>query len=327
MDVDTFIRRHGADWERLAALTAGGHRALARRGGAAVEEAVGLHHRVSAHLAEAQTRLRDPELVAHLTGVVSAARSAVHGASTTTRDDLLAMFGRRYARAVGATLPAVGVAAVVLFGAMALVGLWTLWSPEARAGIVPGFAASVAGDRLDDLRSADPGLGLFIFVNNVRVAVFAFVAGVTLGVGTVWLLAANGVFIGALAGAAAAVGVGDRFLALVLPHGFLELLAICIAGGAGLHLGWAAIRPGDRPRSVALAQEARTSLLVAVGVVPAFLVAATIEGLLTGVTGLVWLEVSIGLAVAVGYAAWLVRVGRAQRTVGAPPGLTAAPPP
>ena len=39
-----------------------------------------------------------------------------------------------------------------------------------------------------------------------------------------------------------------RFFGLILPHGLFELCAICIAGGAGLRLGWTLIAPGDRTR-------------------------------------------------------------------------------
>src|SRR5262249_20908938 len=42
------------------------------------------------------------------------------------------------------------------------------------------------------------------------------------------------------------------FNSLILTHGVLELSAICIAGGAGLLLGWALIAPGARPRRGAL---------------------------------------------------------------------------
>jgi uncharacterized membrane protein SpoIIM required for sporulation len=91
----------------------------------------------------------------------------------------------------------------------------------------------------------------------------------------------------------------------VLPHGFLEIMAICIAGGAGLRIGWSLIDPGDRPRSVALQEEATDAVLVVIGVIPAFAIAALIEGFVTGRTGFPLLEVGLGAVVALAYLAFL----------------------
>lgn len=331
MDVDSFIRAHEADWQRLQTLTARGHGPLAKRGGVGIEEAITLYHRVSSQLAEAQTRLRDPDLIAHLTGVVAQARTAVYGADPRSAKDVAALFGSRYRQAVAAVLPSAGVAAALLFGSLIVVTIWVALSGEARNGLVPGFAEALAGPEIQELRESDPAVGGMIFINNVRVAVIAFALGVTVGIGTVAILLYNGLHVGAIAGAATAAGVSGRFYELVLPHGFLELFAICLAGGAGLYLGRAIIRPGDRDRAEALAEATKTSLIVIVGVVPAFLVAAVIEGLLTGVTGSAVFEIGLGLAVAAAYAAWLIVLGRSPASDGAESGgamarpVTAAP--
>jgi uncharacterized membrane protein SpoIIM required for sporulation len=162
-------------------------------------------------------------------------------------------------------------------------------------------------------------LSAYIFQNNVQVAFLAFALGITLGIGTIVVIVQNAVFIGLLAGAFQAAGKADVFWALVLPHGFLELIAICIAGGAGLRLGWSAIDPGDRYRLTALAEEARDAVLVVVGVIPAFGMAALIEGFVTGRTGTPILEIALGAAVAAGYVVFLF--GRSR------PRLRAAPAP
>ena len=140
----------------------------------------------------------------------------------------------------------------------------------------------------------------------MQVAFLAFALGITFGIGTIWVITTNAVFIGLLAGGFQAAGQGWTFWSLVLPHGFLELTAICIAGGAGLRVGWSMIDPGDRPRVTALGEEARDAVLLIVGVIPAFAVAAVIEGFVTGHTGAPLVEVLIGAAVMVAYLALLL---------------------
>jgi uncharacterized membrane protein SpoIIM required for sporulation len=156
--------------------------------------------------------------------------------------------------------------------------------------------------------------------NNVQVAFLAFALGITLGVGTVWVVVKNAAVLGVLAGAFQAVGHGAAFWALILPHGVLELTAICISAGAGLRMGWSLVDPGDRPRKRALAEEATDAVMVVVGVIPAFVVAATIEGFVSGTSVPDVVEVSLGAGVAVAYVCflfglhpgrgWRVRAGR-----------------
>ncbi|MGH2640600.1 MAG: stage II sporulation protein M, partial [Actinomycetota bacterium] len=86
----------------------------------------------------------------------------------------------------------------------------------------------------------------------------------------------------------------------------LELTAICIAGGAGLRVGWAMVDPGDRGRVTALGEEARDAVLLILGAIPAFGVAAVIEGFVTGRTGAPIVEVLIGVIVVTGYLALLL---------------------
>ncbi len=137
-------------------------------------------------------------------------------------------------------------------------------------------------------------------------AFLAFALGVTLCIGTLVVLVQNALLLGVLAGAFQAVGNGGRFWALVLPHGILELTAICIAAGAGLRMGWALIDPGDRPRSVALREETSEAVVVVVGVIPAFVVAAIVEGFVTGSGVPDAIEIGLGIVLAVGYVALLI---------------------
>ncbi|HEX9889474.1 MAG TPA: stage II sporulation protein M [Nitriliruptorales bacterium] len=318
MDVDGLIRAHRQSWQRLEAATARGPKALARQGGERIDEVVRLYLLTSAHLAELRTRSHDRELERYLSHVVATAHGAIYGSRPRTVRGLLATFGERYRGALGRTRLHVAVAGLLLLGTCVAVGMWAWASPEAQAGLVPGYVSTLA-EQGGSLRDPSAGLSTAIFLNNVRVAMLAFALGITLGLGTVWVLVTNGVLIGGLAGTAVAVGGGQRFFSLVLPHGFLELLAIAIAAGAGLRMGWSVIEPGDRTRKQALALAGRDAALVVVGVVPAFALAGAIEGLLTGVTGVPVAEIVGGAGVAAAYA-WFVLVAPASRERDEPTG-------
>lgn len=317
MDLDSYIAKHRAEWTALDGAVSRSYQGA--HAGADITEMIRLYLRVSSHLAEVQSRYHDPALVEYLNGLVARAHAAIYGTEARSARGALALFGARYREALRRTVPHILVVAALLFGIGLAVGVWVATSQEARVGLLPP-AAREALERADGSVAIDvgsPEMSAYIFQNNVQVAFLAFALGITLGIGTIFVIVQNAALIGVLAGAAQAAGKADVFWALVLPHGFLELIAICIAGGAGLRIGWSIVDPGDRLRATALAEEARDAVLVVIGVIPAFLIAALIEGFVTGRTGMPILEIALGGAVAVAYVVFLFGP-RLPRLRGAP---------
>ena len=296
MDVDTFIGKYRAEWTRLERAVAGGDRSLARMSGPELREVVTLYLRASNHLAEARARYADPDLEGYLNRLVVAAQAAVYSARPRSARAFVRLLAVRYPQALRRTMPYIAVAAALLVVLVLASWWWLATSREAQAGLVPDAVRAAirrAGGRRPDL-PPPPALSTVIFFNNVHVALLAFALGITLCVGTLMIVVRNALLLGLLAGAYQAAGRGGPFWSLILPHGLLELTAICIAAGAGLRIGWAIVDPGDRRRSVALREEAAEAVVVVVGVIPAFAVAAFIEGF---VTGRVPSAVEIGLGV------------------------------
>ncbi|MBI1851569.1 MAG: stage II sporulation protein M [Planctomycetes bacterium] len=127
----------------------------------------------------------------------------------------------------------------------------------------------------------DLGHGLMstaIISNNVRVAFLAFAAGVSAGVLTAVLLVLNGISLGSSLAVFANRHVLDVIGVFVMPHGVIELTAICIAGGAGLWMGSAFLLPGRKTRRAAFAERAKEAIALIGGVAVMLLIAGTIEG-------------------------------------------------
>src|SRR5262249_30491776 len=95
------------------------------------------------------------------------------------------------------------------------------------------------------------------------------------------LLVFNGQMLGTLSGLVWLHGYALDFYSLILTHGVLELTAICIAGGAGLMLGWAVVAPGELPRRDALAKAARAAVGLFGGAAGLLVVAGVIEAYVT----------------------------------------------
>lgn len=162
--------------------------------------------------------------------------------------------------------------------------------PWALDALAPAEAARLYGEAHDDLRSTRFGRGTGesylpfaaeLFVNNTRVDLNIWAGGLLFGVPTAWLLATNGVLIGAIAGYSAFVDGGRDFWALVVAHGVPELGAMVLAGAGGLKIAsafWVADRQALLPR---LRERTSTALVLAAPALPLTAIAAVVEAFFT----------------------------------------------
>jgi uncharacterized membrane protein SpoIIM required for sporulation len=140
-----------------------------------------------------------------------------------------------------------------------------------------------------------------------------------LGILTVYVLVLNGLFFGALFGYAAYYNTAGPLTEFVIGHGVLELSMITMAGGAGLQLGFAILRPGLLARRDAVALAAQTSVRLLLGSAPLLVVAGIIEGLISPSDVIpMWVKVSVGVGTGILLYAYLLLAGRAgaKRTRG-----------
>jgi uncharacterized membrane protein SpoIIM required for sporulation len=131
--------------------------------------------------------------------------------------------------------------------------------------------------------------------NNVGVAFQCFAAGLFAGLGSLFFLAYNGVFSGALAGYLASRGLSPTFFSFIVTHSAFELTAIVLSGAAGLRIGHALLAPGRYSRLHALVQASRQSVILLYGATGLLLIAAGIEAFWSSA---IWISHSTKYAVA-----------------------------
>ncbi|MFB6137918.1 MAG: stage II sporulation protein M [Halobacteriaceae archaeon] len=193
-------------------------------------------------------------------------RRAARWLGRTAADGLAAL------RTFALAHPVANLAAAAVLLAGGLAG-YTLTADLGLELLAPGTAGAVA---------VEPSMVGQIWINNWTVVATSAYGGFALGVPVLTNLAFNGLLIGALAGVTDPTAV----LALVAPHGVVELPAIAVGGGLGLVLGrrgWAALR--GRRGAEALAADVRAAFDVLVGLAVLLLVAALIEALMTPLIG------------------------------------------
>jgi uncharacterized membrane protein SpoIIM required for sporulation len=301
VDLDAFVSEHRGEWERLRQLAG---RSLRKLTAEEVDELVALYHRTATHLSMVRSRAPDPGLVAWLSRLVLQARAALTpspGFSVAViRRFLTVTFPGEVYRA-GRWSIAVAVGFVTLSGIrMAVVAD----DPERFAS--PELIEQYADHAFEAYYSTyqPQNFAFLVWTNNALIAAICLAAGILI-LPVLLILWYNIDGIGLAGGIMIGSGRADVFFGLILIHGMLELTAIFIAAGVGLRIGWAWVAPGpDQTRVQAVAQRARSGMVVALGLGLVLLVSGVVEAFVTPAALL-----PIGLRLAIGAAIWLAFLG------------------
>lgn len=311
MDLDAFSAVHRHQWERLQQLTR-----KRRLDGAEADELVRLYQAVATHLSTVRSAAPDPVLVTRLSDLLSRARLRLGGAHEPAWSDVT--------RFVAVTVPAalyrvrwwsLGViAACLAIGVVA--GVQVATDPDALALMgTPSQREAYVEDAFASYYDPGVSFAAMVWTNNAWIAAQCVGLGIT-GVWPAWVLLQNAVQVGATGGMMAHYGELDIFLQLIAPHGLLELTAVFVAGAAGLKIFWTAVSPGPRPRSVALAQEGRALVTVAIGLAGALAVSGLVEGFVTGSALPWWLKIVVGAVALAAFWVYVLVFGRRATAAG-----------
>ena len=278
-----------------------------------LEELVRLYRQTTSDLAIARRDFPADRVTAYVNLLVTRSYGVVYRDPPASTSRLRRFFLRDLPRRYREAWPYLLASAAFLFIPMIVVAVAVLLRPDNAALVVSSslldqikagqtWFASPPGER--------PGLASFIMTHNLEIAALAFGVGISGGIGTVLILAFNGLSLGGIAGALIAYGLGDQLIGFVGPHGFIELSVVVVAGAGGLMLGRAIVWPGLLARGEALTTAATRAAQLVLGLLPFLVIAGTIEGFVSP-SAFGWpYKLAIGVATAVLLYGYLLGVGR-----------------
>ncbi|MGH9173193.1 MAG: stage II sporulation protein M [Vicinamibacterales bacterium] len=306
-------------WQQLEALISSARSRRGSRLSAAELEDLGrLYRQATSDLAIARRDFPRDRVTRYLESLVSRAHPAVYRPEGSQLKAVGHFITAGYPRAFRASGRYIA-AAFALFAVPFLFAFTlALADPTAARVVLPNspFVEQVERGEtwLEAGRSERAPMASFIATNNIQVSFFAFAGGALFGLGTAFVMVNNGLSIGAVAGLASNYALGDDLSAFVSPHGGIELTVIFIAGGAGLLIGDAMLRPGLLTRRQSLVRAGQRAIYLVFGCVPLLLIAGAFEGFvspsglpdigkyLVGAFNLIWLY------------AWLLLAGHSSST-------------
>jgi uncharacterized membrane protein SpoIIM required for sporulation len=281
MDLSTFIQERRPEWRQLEETLE-----LVEGSGLAAlddEQAVEfgrLYRRAASDLNQAQTFVSGDATVQYLNDLVARCYLVIYGKSKIDVGAVLRHlfwgFPVVFRRNLGHFLLATAIfAGGFLFGFLV-----AKFDPASRAFLLPDDMPTIqpgeGGERLQTTGEFT-AFSSFLFTHNITVTLVVFALGMTLGVGTAWMLFVNGLMAGALGAVFWDAGATLEFATGILPHGVLEIPACLIGGAAGFVLAQGLIRARPWPRLEELGRAGREAVLLVSGCIPLLLVAGFLE--------------------------------------------------
>lgn len=283
MKEELFIKKNTDTWKELEVLSSKiikrGIKALSSQ---EVKRFLYLFRKSSHHLAYARTHYPKSSVVLYLNSLIGKCHSHVYAVKRISPSELFSYIAYGFPKLLKDfkwyILTSFGFFA---FGAILSLVL-VLINPDNASLFIPQ-------NYVDGIKSGAGGGGewnyplmsSYIMVNNISVSLRAFVFGITLGLGTIYVLFFNGAMLGSLTGIVYLYGKPLNFWSLILPHGIIELTAIFISGAAGLIIAKHLLLPGEHSRFHSLIKGSKKAVSLVVGIIFMLIIAGIIEGFFT----------------------------------------------
>ncbi|OEK07523.1 hypothetical protein A8C32_17150 [Flavivirga aquatica] len=158
------------------------------------------------------------------------------------------------------------------------------------------FVRSVLGDSyvnmsIENIEAGDPvavyksgsnwGSFIGITINNLRVGIIAFVLGIFLGIGTLYIMFKNCIMLGSFQYFFYEKEVFWESVRGIWIHGSMEIFAIVIEAAAGLILGASILFPATHSRYTSFKIGAKTGIKILISTFPFTFAAGFLEGFIT----------------------------------------------
>jgi uncharacterized membrane protein SpoIIM required for sporulation len=278
----SFIEKRKKDWEELERITVGS-RSLLKEKAAWFPQAC---RKLTGDLNTARSCGFDPSLIDRLNRLTMEGNQILYGREPCSWRALSEFIFRTFPRAVRSQWKSFSACFLVFFGLALFSALICLRSP----GFVYELISRETAAELEEMY--DPGaehflrpgkvstnadmFGFYIY-NNVSIAFRTFAGGILAGVGSVLVLALNGVFLGAAAAHIIHRGYRDTFFSFIIGHSGFELTALVLAAQGGLILGYRLFVTRGLSRGESLREGGKTALPIIAGSALMLTAAALIE--------------------------------------------------
>jgi uncharacterized membrane protein SpoIIM required for sporulation len=289
-----FIKRHKEKWQQFEDI-------LSKKVSVSPDKLSDLYIEVTDDLSYAKTFYPNSKVVAYLNGVAATAHLKIYVTKKESKNRFITFFKTEFPLEFYQHQKQLLIAfSVFLF--FAIVGAFS-------AANDVDFVRMILGDSyvnmtLENISKGDPmavykqqaemDMFLGITINNIRVAMMAFVLGTLFSLGTLFVLMQNGIMLGSFLYFFYDKDLLWESSRTIWIHGTIEIAVIIIAGCAGMVLGNGLLFPKTYSRLESFKKSIKAGLKIMVSTIPFFIVAGFLEGFVTRHTEMPdWLAIFI----------------------------------
>ncbi len=252
------------------------------------DELSALYIEVTDHLSYARTFYPNSNTLSYLNGLSVLAHQKIYKTKRESRTRFITFYTKEFPRFFSQYHKQLLIAFVV-FALFSIVGAYS-------AATDGNFVRLILGDgyvnmTMANIEKGDPmavykemgALNMFlgITINNITVALYAFVYGLFLSLGTIFIIMRNAIMLGSFQYFFYEKGLLWESTRTIWIHGTIEISVIIIAACAGLVLGNSILFPGTYSRLQSFMRGAKDGLKIMLSTIPFFIIAGFLEGFVT----------------------------------------------
>jgi uncharacterized membrane protein SpoIIM required for sporulation len=309
MITNRWIEKRKVYWDRMATLVgAVNGRGLRNLSGAELREVALLYRQIASDLSALRQERTARTVEVQLNQLLARGHEIVYSGRKTQFADIWKFFRSDYPRIFRQLLPFTTASLALFLGGALLGSLLTLARPEFERRLLgPYMIDTIERHEMwtHSVTSMAPQASSAIMTNNLSVTFATFAAGITAGLGTLYMIGWNGILLGVIGTACHQAHMSVKLWSFVAPHGSLELPAIVISGGAGLRLAWGLLLPGIYRRGHSLSLGGAEAVRLVSGVIPMLVVAGVLEGFFSPSDAPIWLKFLASGVLFSGLVTWL----------------------
>ena len=319
MTQQTFVNRREKFWNEFEAAIRGGKKDLIAKAAWFPQG----YRELTQDLNTARAHGFDPSIIERLNALVLEGNQILYRQRAWSAKTLGDFVLRVFPRAVRSRWRPLGVSLLLFYGLGIFFGFLCVRYPH--------LVFQLIGERMvSDLEwmyypgsdhflrprdvSSDADMFGFYIYNNISIAFRTFAGGILAGIGSLFILCLNAIFLGAATAHIINIGYGETFFPFVIAHASFELTAIVLSAQAGLLLGYSLFITKGLSRTASLKEAGKTALPIIAGAALMLVIAAAIEAFWSSRH-----EFPLALRYASGAAAWvfvtlyLIFAGRERR--------------